>query len=95
MSFAKKPDRSTWSERAEARSKMTSPESSVVSGLLVRTVLIGLLAIAGAAWALVRHYTHTLPPMRVPVPREAPTYDADAGEFPIPDELGAPDGDTR
>jgi hypothetical protein len=96
MSFRKKPS-STWSERAEARkvrSKMTSPEASVVSGLLVRTVLIALLAIGGATWALVRHYTHTPPPMRVPVPRAAPTYDADAGEIPIPDELedlGAPD----
>jgi hypothetical protein len=45
----------------------------------------------GAFWALVRHYTHTLPPLRVPVvPATAPTYDADAGETPVPDTL-APD----
>jgi hypothetical protein len=50
-----------------------------------------VLAIAGAAWALARHYTHTLPPLRVPfVPAAAPTYDADAGETPVPDTL-APD----
>jgi hypothetical protein len=49
-------------------------------------VLFGLLAIAGAAWGLIRHYTHTLPPLRVPViPAPAPTYDADAGEMPVPD----------
>jgi hypothetical protein len=52
----------------------------------LRTVLFGILAIAGAAWALMRHYTHTLPPLRVPfVPASAPTYDADAGEMPVPD----------
>jgi hypothetical protein len=55
------------------------------SALLVRTLLLGATAIAGAAWALVRHYTHELPPMRVP--RPAPTYDADAGEMAVPELL--------
>jgi len=51
-------------------------------------VLLGLFAIAGAAWALVRHYTHTLPPLRVPVaPVAAPTYDVDAGEVPVPETV--------
>jgi hypothetical protein len=93
MSFTKKP------ERPMRRSKGTTFRgASVPSGLLVRTVLVGLVAIAGAAWALARHYTHTLPPMRVPVtpvtPREVPTFDADAGEFPVPD-LFVPDGEAR
>jgi len=58
----------------------------------LRTVLLGFLAIAGAWWALVRHYTHALPPLRVPVPAATPTYDADAGEIPVPDTFGQ---DTR
>ena len=54
----------------------------------MRTALFGLVAIAGAAWALVQHYTHEPPPLRVPVgPRTAPTYDADAGEIPVPEVL--------
>jgi len=53
----------------------------------VRTAVFGLVAIAGAAGALVRHCTHAPVPMRVPVARTAPTYDADAGEMPVPDTL--------
>jgi hypothetical protein len=58
-------------------------------GLLVRTVLLAVVAIGGAVWALHRHYTHELAPMVVPlgpVPaKPAPTYDADAGEIPVPE----------
>jgi hypothetical protein len=63
-------------------------------GLLLRALLLGAIAIAGAAWALVRHYTHPLPPLRVPLtPSSAPTYDADAGEMPVPElELSGPEG---
>jgi len=87
MSFTKKPERP-----AKNRVLRAAPISS---GLLLRTLLVGLLAIFGAAWALARHYTQTLPPMRVPVaPREAPTFDADAGELPVPD-LVVPDGEAR
>lgn len=79
MSFAKKPARPP--ERPFFRAARVSS-----AGATVRTMLFGILAIAGAAWALVRHYTHTLPPLRVPfVPASAPTYDADAGEMPVPD----------
>ena len=53
----------------------------------MRTAVFGLVAIAGAAGALVRHCTHAPVPMRVPVARTAPTYDADAGEMPVPDTL--------
>jgi hypothetical protein len=49
--------------------------------------VFGLVAIAGAAGALVRHCTHAPVPMRVPVARPAPTYDADAGEVPVPEYL--------
>jgi hypothetical protein len=87
MSFIKKPERPA--------KRPTFRGTPVLSGLLLRTLLVGLLAIFGAAWALVRHYTHTLPPVRVPVaPREAPTFDADAGELPVPDMV-APDGEPR
>jgi hypothetical protein len=86
MSFTKKPERPR---------RQTFRGASVSSGLLARTLLVALLAIAGAAWALVRHYTQTPPPLRVPVaPREAPTFDADAGELPVPD-LVVPDGEAR
>jgi hypothetical protein len=64
--------------------------------LLVRTFVFGVLAIVGAAWALARHYALTPPPMLVPVPpRTAPTYDADAGELPVPDEWLEPAPKTR
>ena len=66
------------------------PES-VPRGLLVRTFVFGVAAILGAAWALLRHYSLTPPPMIVPVPpRTAPTYDADAGEIPVPEWLESP-----
>jgi hypothetical protein len=68
--------------------------ATVGSGLLVRTVIVGLLAIAGAAWGLMRHYTYRPPPMRVPIaPRETPAFDEDAGELPVPD-LAIPDGEV-
>jgi hypothetical protein len=79
VSFAKRPDRNPprWLQRRPSR---------VPAALFLRTALLGVIAIGGAAWALVRHYTHESPPMTVPVqPRPAPTYDADAGEFPVPD----------
>jgi hypothetical protein len=80
VSFAKKPTRPI--PRVLLRASRPS------SAAALRTVLFGLLAIAGAAWALVRHYTHTLPPLRVPVvPAATPTYDADAGEMPVPDVI--------
>jgi hypothetical protein len=61
-------------------------------------VLLGLIAIAGAAWALARHYTYPLPALRVPIaPTAAPTYDADAGEVPVPEllELGGGSGNEK
>jgi hypothetical protein len=58
------------------------------SALLVRSFFLGLAAIGGAAWGLVRHYTHEPPPLVVPFhPRPSATYDADAGEIPVPDFL--------
>ena len=53
--------------------------------LVLRALILGSIAIAGAAWALARHYTQTPAPMRVPLPTAAPTYDADAGEMPVPE----------
>jgi hypothetical protein len=82
MSFATKPKRRA--SRASVAARFGG--ASLSRGLLVRTLIVGFIAIGGAAWALDRHYTHVLPPMRVPVvPREAPTFDADAGETPVPD----------
>jgi hypothetical protein len=50
----------------------------------VRVVLLGAVGVAAAIYALVRHYTHPPVPMHV-TPSAAPTYDADAGETPVPD----------
>lgn len=78
MSFAKKAG------RGPTRPSFRLPRAP--PWLLVRTFLLGVVAIGGAAWALVRHYTHELPPLRVPVSAApAPTYDLDAGEIPVPD----------
>ncbi|MGH7439825.1 MAG: hypothetical protein ACRENE_29405 [Polyangiaceae bacterium] len=56
---------------------------------ILRFLLVALLAIGGATWALVRHRTYVPQPMEVPVapapaPAPAPTFDADAGELPVP-----------
>lgn len=56
-------------------------------GSILRLLFFAALAIAGTAWAIVRHRTRVEPPMIVPA--AAPTYDADAGELPVP-ELTAP-----
>jgi hypothetical protein len=53
---------------------------------ILRIVVLAALGILGAVYALVSHYTTAMPPLRVPVaPASAPTYDADAGEMPIPE----------
>lgn len=80
MGFVKK--------RGRAPERITSPvpRASLPSALLVRVLVFGLVAIAGAAWALHRHWTYVPPPMLVPTPpRTAPTYDPDAGELPVPE----------
>jgi hypothetical protein len=86
VSFAKTPQRSFQPGRGRFHLPRVPPFA------VVRFVLLAALGIAGAVWGLVRHYTHPLPPMRVPVsPAPAPTYDPDAGEMPVPDfELGEP-----
>jgi hypothetical protein len=49
---------------------------------------MGLVAICGAAWALVRHYTYQPPPLLAPMSsRTPPPFDADGGEIPVPDLL--------
>jgi hypothetical protein len=66
----------------------------------LRVGALALMAIAAAAWGLVRHYTHVPPPMLVPTsPAAAPTYDPEAGELPAPDlegvdTVGAPAAPT-
>jgi hypothetical protein len=85
--FSKKPSR--WPLSARARAPFARPPLPIL-----RLVLLCLLAIAGAAWALVRHLTYEPPPMRVPIPGSAPAFDADAGELPAPSLL-EPDPTTR
>jgi hypothetical protein len=80
LSFAKKPS------RPAAKTLLRAPQARF--GWMLRLILFALVAIAGAAWALVRHYTHPLAPLRVPVvPSAAPIYDADAGEIPVPETI--------
>jgi hypothetical protein len=85
VSFAKKPR-----PFETPHSRLPLPRAFPFA--LVRTILLGLLVVALAAWALVRHYSRTLPPMRIPMPpAAAPTYDPDGGELPVP-ELIESDG---
>jgi len=52
----------------------------------MRILVLAIAGILAAAWALASHSTARMPPLRVPVePKPAPTYDADAGEFPVPE----------
>ena len=83
VTFTKRPARSPPSVSQRGRFARASP----VLLLVLRLGLFALIAIAGAAWALVRHCTHELPPMRVPIRSPAPAFDADAGELPAPSLL--------
>lgn len=65
------------------------PAARMPAGLMVRMLLLGVAAIAGAAWGLIRHYTHTLPPLRANVPAAIP--ESDAGEIVAPELVGTPD----
>jgi hypothetical protein len=61
-----------------------------IASPLLRLVAFALLAAIAAAWALARHYGTRMPPMLVPgtatpASAPAPTYDADAGEIPVPE----------
>ena len=76
----------TFGKRATRTAKRPGRPAGGAS-LVVRALLLGSIAIAGAAWAIVRHYTLAPAPMLVPVPSAAPTYDADAGEIPVPEVL--------
>jgi hypothetical protein len=42
------------------------PIRALASTAVVRTILLALLAIGGATWALAHHYTYQPPPLRVP-----------------------------
>ncbi|HLK37834.1 MAG TPA: hypothetical protein VKU41_13830 [Polyangiaceae bacterium] len=77
----------TFGKRATGTAKRPGRPAGGAS-LVVRALILGSIGIAGATWALVRHYTRTPAPMLVPVPSAAPTYDADAGEMPVPEVLG-------
>jgi hypothetical protein len=53
---------------------------------MVRLLVFALAALVGAVYGLVRHYTMPPPPTPQPIiAPPAPTYDADAGEFPVPE----------
>lgn len=58
---------------------------------LVRVVLFAVAAVLAAAWGLASHWGSRPAPMLVPA-HAAPsaTYDADAGEIPVPDLEPAP-----
>jgi len=58
------------------------------AALLVRTALLAVLAIGGAAWGLVRHYTYRPPPLRVPYETRKPTTTRDSDD---PGTLQAPE----
>lgn len=80
MSFTRQPSRF-----AASRSRFSLTRRSPAA--LVRLVVLAALAAIAAGWGLWDHYTHVLPPMRVPAahPTAAPTYDPDPGEIPVPE----------
>ncbi len=58
---------------------------------IVRILALALLGAVGAGWAIAYHYSVQLPPMLRPVPgAPSATYDADAGEVPVPEIETAP-----
>ncbi|HEY3816579.1 MAG TPA: hypothetical protein VGL81_05385 [Polyangiaceae bacterium] len=60
---------------------------------MVRLFVFALVALAAAVYGLVRHYTMHPPPPPAPASAPpAPTYDADAGEYPVPDEYLSGEG---
>jgi hypothetical protein len=66
-----------------------------VASPMLRLFLFALAALLAAVYGLVRHYTVPPPPLFVPAPpKAAPTYDADAGEWPVP-ETWLDDGGGR
>ena len=56
-------------------------------GALLRAFVLAAFAVGGAAWALVRYYTHPRPPMVVQVPLSAADASAPSpsGEIPAPE----------
>ncbi len=54
---------------------------------VVQIIVLAALVVVAAAWALADHFAEgrARPPMLVPSPRGAATYDADAGEIPVPE----------
>ena len=88
VSFAKKNPKSLDLTRARFRLPRIPPPT------LVRLVVLAVAALVFSAWALVRHYSRPYPPLVVPrtTPSAAPTYDADAGEMPVPEIYGGPEG---
>lgn len=92
MAFTKKSKNApkSASKRGAARpAAKSSGLARIPTTLVVRTLLLGVAAIAGAAWGLVRHCTHEEPPLlRTTSPSQNP--EADAGEIPAPELLGPP-----
>jgi hypothetical protein len=84
--FAKKNPKTFDPSRARFRLPRVPPP------MLLRLVFLAVAALIFAAWAIVRHYTQPYPPLVVPrIAKSAPTYDADAGEIPVPEIVG-PEG---
>lgn len=53
----------------------------------MRVLALAFFSVGGAVWALLHYYAHPHAPMMVAVPKAAPTFDADAGETEVPEEL--------
>lgn len=89
MTFAKKPRRRF--EPTAARFALPP----LLASPMLRLMVFALAGVAGAVYGLVRYYTRPMAPLVVTVvPPPSPTYDADAGEWPVPD-LWLSDGGAR
>lgn len=90
MTFAAKPER----RRPPVQPLPRSALARIPPIGLLRVAILAVAAIAASGWAIVRYFRHTPAPMFVPVrpsTAPAPTYDADAGEWPVPDFMLEPD----
>jgi hypothetical protein len=58
----------------------------LVASPMMRLFAFALVAFVAAVYGVLRHYTMRPPPTPAPaVAPPAPTYDADAGEYPVPE----------
>jgi hypothetical protein len=65
----------------------------LVASPMMRLFVFALAAFVAAVYGIVRHYTMAPPPTPAPaLAPPAPSYDADAGEYPVPESYISGEG---